>query len=1018
MRNHLTQSDLQQIEHRTQALGRQVFARMHIARPKPWNRRWWDEQMMDWAMSDEQVKVQMFRFVDVLPTLRSNEAIVEHLHEYFQQVGDRLPQAARIGLPHAQPGTLAGAALAKATRIGAQSQARQFIAGTTVEEVLTAAKRERRQHRAFTLDILGEAVISEAEAQQHFHAYLDLFQSVAPAVNAWPEVPQIDRDHEGVIPRANVSIKLSALDSQIDEIDPAGSLRRIAPRLRELLRMARQHRAFINIDMEAYHIKDLTLHIFKQVLLEDEFRDFADVGIVIQCYLKDAERDLRDLGDWARERGTPISVRLVKGAYWDYETINAQQNNWPVPVFQEKWQSDANFEAQTIFLMQHHNWLRPAIASHNVRSIAHALAVAEHLELPPNSFELQMLYGMADSEKQALVEMGYRMRVYMPFGELIPGMAYLVRRLLENTSNDSFLRASFSQRVAPEKLLMNPNANDGQPRVSKPASAPSHGNSAATAAQPFWKTFRNEPHSDFAREENHEAMRQALDDVRPQFGRFYPLVIDNQTISTDDRLTSHAPSDKASIVGEVALATAEQAGQAVEAAQRAATDWAELGAERRAEYLRRVAEIMRRRRFELAAWQVYECAKPWREADADIAEAIDFVEFYAQGAIALEQPSGVDVPGEENRFLYLPRGVAAVISPWNFPLAILTGMTTAALATGNTVVMKPAEQASIVAAKLMEIFQEAGLPAGVVNYLPGLGETAGAALVEHPSVQLIAFTGSRSVGLAINAIAAESSRNSRRGVKYVIAEMGGKNAIIVDEDADLDEAVQGVVRSAFGYQGQKCSACSRAIVLEPAYEAFVHRLIEATRSLKIGPASDPSTSVGPVIDEEAFNNIHKYITVGKQEAKLALAVDPGALAEQGYFIGPHIFVDVDPQARIAQEEIFGPVLAVIKAKNFDEALEIANSTDYALTGGVYSRSPAHLEQAQREFLVGNLYLNRTCTGALVGRQPFGGFKMSGIGSKTGGPDYLLQFVIPKTVTENTIRRGFAPTAGAEEELGI
>jgi RHH-type proline utilization regulon transcriptional repressor/proline dehydrogenase/delta 1-pyrroline-5-carboxylate dehydrogenase len=405
---------------------------------------------------------------------------------------------------------------------------------------------------------------------------------------------------------------------------------------------------------------------------------------------------------------------------------------------------------------------------------------------------------------------------------------------------------------------------------------------------------------------------------------------------------------------------------------------------------------------------VYECGKEWREATADVCEAIDFCRFYADRAIALEAPHGADVPGEENRFVYLPRGVTAVISPWNFPLAILTGMTAAALATGNTVVMKPAEQSPVIAALLMDIFRQVDLPNGVANYLPGRGEVAGAALVEHPRVALIAFTGSRAVGLAINARAAEVSAGGVGPVKRVIAEMGGKNAIIVDSDADLDEAVLGVVHSAFGYQGQKCSACSRAIVLADVYEPFLARLIEATRSLKVGPAEDPATTVGPVIDAEAYDRVLRYIELGKQEARLALAVDVGELTNSGYFIGPHIFADVPYMARIAQEEVFGPVLAVIRAADLNEAISIANGTEYALTGGIFSRSPANLDRARRELMMGNVYLNRGITGALVGRQPFGGFKMSGIGSKAGGDDYLLQFVLPRTITENTMRRGFAP----------
>jgi RHH-type proline utilization regulon transcriptional repressor/proline dehydrogenase/delta 1-pyrroline-5-carboxylate dehydrogenase len=337
--------------------------------------------------------------------------------------------------------------------------------------------------------------------------------------------------------------------------------------------------------------------------------------------------------------------------------------------------------------------------------------------------------------------------------------------------------------------------------------------------------------------------------------------------------------------------------------------------------------------------------------------------------------------------------------------------------TGNTVVMKPAEQSAVIGAKLMEVFQEAGVPAGAVNCLFGIGEEIGPTLIGHPDVAMIAFTGSRGVGLLINREAAETPPGQDH-VKRVLTEMGGKNAIIIDDDADLDEAVHGVTASAFGYQGQKCSACSRVIVLESIYETFLSRLIEATRSLKIAPASDPGSIVGPLIDAEARRRVLDYIEIGKAEGRLAYAGDLGVLAQQGYFVGPHIFADVPPEARIAQEEIFGPVLAVMRARDLEHALEIANGTVYALTGGLYSRSPEHIARVRQAFRVGNLYINRKITGALVDRQPFGGFKLSGIGSKSGGPDYLLQFVLPRTITENTMRRGFAPPALVEEHAAL
>jgi RHH-type proline utilization regulon transcriptional repressor/proline dehydrogenase/delta 1-pyrroline-5-carboxylate dehydrogenase len=468
------------------------------------------------------------------------------------------------------------------------------------------------------------------------------------------------------------------------------------------------------------------------------------------------------------------------------------------------------------------------------------------------------------------------------------------------------------------------------------------------------------------------------------------------------------PSHRKQIVGHCGRATEEHARRAVSYAQAAFPSWRDTEPGKRAEYLSRAAEVLRRRRFELAAWEVYDCGKQWREADADVAESIDYCEYYARGMLLMTQPQTSNVPGEDNVYFYEPRGVSVVIAPWNFPLAILCGMTTAALVTGNTVIMKPAEQSSVVAAKLMEVFQQVGLPPGVVQYLPGVGEEIGPILTRHPDVALIAFTGSQDVGLLINRESSETPAGQNH-IKRVIAELGGKNAVIVDDDADLDEAVHGVLLSAFGYQGQKCSACSRAIVLEGIHDVFLDRLIEATRSLKVAPAEDPGSGVGPLIDADAQRRVLRYIETGKTEARLGYAGSVGELADEGYYVAPHIFADVPPTARIAQEEIFGPVLAVLKARDLDQALEIANSTPYGLTGGFYSRSPAHLARVKREFRVGNLYINRKITGALAERQPFGGFKRSGIGSKAGGPDYLLQFVLPRTITENTLRRGFAPT---------
>lgn len=1003
MTDDFTPAELDLIEAETLEVGRRLFAHLDADRPGVFNRRWWDDQIMSWAMRDESVKVQMFRFVDVLPMLSTSAAVVRHLHEYFAEVAEALPAAVRLGLAVSSPDSIAGRALAIAARRGALNHARRFIAGTNQQEVLAAAMRERKLGRSFTLDILGEAVTSETEADRYQQLYLDLIGGLGPVVRQWPEVPRVDRGQFETLPRLNVSVKLSALDPRFDAIDPEGTAARVGARLRPILRRARAEGAYVHVDMESYAVKSLSLAIFRQILAEDEFRDWPDCGIVIQAYLRDAERDLRELADWADRRGTPVWVRLVKGAYWDYETVHAAQQGWPVPVFERKWQTDDNFERLTRLLFRRPS-LRAALASHNLRSLAHGIAVARRLGISPRAWEVQMLYGMGDQEKQALIDQGHRVRIYMPYGELVPGMAYLVRRLLENTSNDSFLRASFTEHVAPETLLRRP----ALAAAADPLQEPDMNAPPPVVPGAAIRSFRNEPVADFAREADRRAMREALETVRGQLGQSYPLWIAGEAVETPELIESRDPSDPARVVGYVASAGRADVDRAVAASREAWPAWRALPVEARADFLRRVAEVFRNRRYELAAWQVFECGKPWREADADVCEAIDFCEYYARGALDLAAPTRLDLPGEENRFVYAPRGVAAVIAPWNFPLAILTGMTVAALVTGNPAVIKPAEESSVVGWLLCEALRDAGLPDGVFAFLPGPGEVVGAALVEHPDVAVIGFTGSRAVGLAIQRRAAEAPVSGHVGPRKVIAELGGKNAIIIDDDADLDEAVVGVVKSAFGYAGQKCSACSRAIVLDAVYDTFLARLVEATRTLAIGPAEAPGTQLGPVISEEARRRILEYVAWGRREGREALAVDVGPLAEQGWFVGPHIFADVAPSARIAQEEIFGPVLAVLRARDLDEALAMANGTEYALTGGIFSRSPRHLERAQRELAVGNLYLNRGITGALVARQPFGGFRMSGIGSKAGGPDYLLQFVVPRTITENTLRRGFAP----------
>ena len=518
--------------------------------------------------------------------------------------------------------------------------------------------------------------------------------------------------------------------------------------------------------------------------------------------------------------------------------------------------------------------------------------------------------------------------------------------------------------------------------------------------------YENSPLVNFVYKESQEKMQAALRDVRNRFGRKFPLVINGEKIWTDKLTPSVNPSAPNEIVGYAAEAGIPEAERAVKAARAAFGKWSRTSFEERARLLERAAAILDRRRYELSALEVFEVGKPWAEADGDIREAIDFCHFYAHQMRLIGRPRLTQqVPGEESYQHYWPRGVALVIAPWNFPMAILTGMVSAALVTGNTVIMKPSEQSLNIGAMLMEIFEEAGVPPGVLNFLNGRGSVIGAHLVDHKDVDLIAFTGSREVGLRIWESAGKT-REGQRELKRVICEMGGKNAMIVDSDADLDEAIVDSIYSAFGYQGQKCSALSRLIVLEENYDRVMERLLSAAASLRVGNPEEPGITVGPVIDEAAYRRILEYIDIGKSEATLAYQAKD--LPPQGYFIPPTIFTDVKPDMRIAREEIFGPVLSVLKVRDLDEAIEVANGTDYALTGGFFSRSPANIERVKAELEAGNVYINRSCTGAVVGRHPFGGFKMSGGGTKAGGGDYLLQFLVPRVVTENIMRHGFAP----------
>lgn len=983
------------LEQKVKQTGKEIFQKVKSSESSFFDRSFWSTKLMELGMKDEALKVELFRFVDVLPALNTNEQLSKHINEYFGSVKGEHADLIKTLTAFGTGNILGKMAASMAVKAGVSQMAKTFIAGETVKEVFESVSSMRKKKMSYTVDILGEAVLSEKEASYYQKLYLDLINGLSDEVLKWSKVSILDDSPHGELPKVNISVKLSSLYSQGDPIDFENSVIKLKEKLYPIFKLAKDKGAFAYLDMEDYHFKDLTLAVFKEILCEEEFMTWKHAGIVIQAYLKESESDLKTLIEWAKKRGTPVSIRLVKGAYWDYETIVSRQKKWTSPVFLNKHETDSNFEKLVKILIDNYPLILPAVASHNIRSLAFSKAYSEEKKLPKGALEYQFLFGMADPIKEAFVNLGERVRVYTPYGQLIPGMAYLVRRLLENTANESFLRQGFAEGVSEDELLKNP-----------ASLMPTHKDIFLSKSTGCASEFVNEPDTDFTILKNRYLMKSAIDNFKKDYSKKYPLFIGGRRIESGKWCDSVDPSNFSKAVGSFAMAEISHADEAIKAAKVAFNEWSELNVNKRADILQKAAELMKQKRFELASVIVLEEGKPWREADGDVSEAIDFLNYYAIEARRLFTPEKLISPsGEENHSFYQARGITAVISPWNFPLAILTGMSSAALVCGNTVILKPAKQSSIIAAKYMEILEQAGLPAGVCNYLPGDGRTIGNYLVKHKDINIIAFTGSMEVGLSINRQAAEVS-DGQDFVKKAICEMGGKNAIIVDADADLDEAVKGVIYSAFGYAGQKCSAASRVIVLKEVYDHFLQRLIESAKSIKVGLAEDPGSYLGPVIDKSAFENTRKYIEIGKNEGVMISGDEE--VPSSGYFISPTIFKDVNPDARIAQEEIFAPVLAVIKAESFDNAIDIANGVKFALTGAIFSRSPGNIKLTKEKFKVGNLYINRGSTGAKVGRQPFGGFKMSGIGSKAGGKDYLLQFVEPRVITENTMRRGFAP----------
>jgi RHH-type transcriptional regulator, proline utilization regulon repressor / proline dehydrogenase / delta 1-pyrroline-5-carboxylate dehydrogenase len=1009
--------DSRELNARTVERGKELYAALEDEKPSLFQESRWVGRMMGWLLKHEELRADALRFIDVFPSLTTDAMLVDHLEEYFGSV-DVLHTFLRWALRRASTGgLLARTAMAKTVRYTVRKLGEQFVLGENAHQAVRRLSGIRREGCAFSVDILGELVLSEGEAEKYRSLYMDLLAALASAKRKWSPLGTLEKGNDldwGFHPKFSVSLKPTSLYSQAKPQNFTGSVEAMVACIRPVYEKVLISGGSLCIDMESYQFKDLSLAVYKR--LRAEYAAHSHLALAMQAYLVDTDRDLGQLLDWSTTEGLPVTIRLVKGAYWDHEVMRALQNGWDVPVHMNKSETDAAFERQALLVLSHSSAYL-ACGTHNIRSIAAVMEGAKALGVPDNRYEFQVLYGMAEPIRRVLTRTSGRVRVYCPYGPILYGMAYLVRRLLENTANQSFLRLVFSETKDVLPLLADPAEATGDPRVIQrllpregeaPTALPAEGATRAprierkaVAASPF----SNQPPADFTREEERKLFAEALSAVRKEMGGVCPLFINGVDKITDDVLQSLNPADPGDVIAHVSQAGLVEVDEAIAAAQAAFVGWHEKESTVRAGYLTKAAAWMRSHRHELAAWQVWEIGKQWDQASADVAEAIDFLEYYASQMVRLgglhPLPSP---PGELNQYHYEARGVTAVIAPWNFPLAITTGMVSAAVVTGNCVVYKPSPLTPAIGRNLVEAFRAAGLPAGVFNFIPGRTEVIAEHLINHPLITTIAFTGSTQTGLRIIESAAVL-HPGQSAVKRVIAEMGGKNAIIIDDDADLDEAVPAVLVSAFGFQGQKCSSCSRVIVLESIYDAFIDRLVDAAQSLVIGPAHDPAFVLGPVCDGQARAKISGYIDVAATEGKILYS---GKTPPGSNYVPITIVGDITPEHRLAREEVFGPVLSVMKVKTFDQALEWANSTRFALTGGVFSRSPRHLDEARKKFQVGNLYLNRHITGAIVGRQPFGGFKMSGLGTRAGGEEYLLHFMDPRVITENTARRGFSP----------
>ncbi len=946
--------------------------------------QFWSDKLMDWAMKDEAFKIQFFRFVDTYPSLKTPEQIHDHLVDYLTQPGVTTPPG--MDMMTKAGGMAKGIFTSRMTK-QITGMAQKYIAGENAAASAPVLSKLWKQGMCFTVDLLGEACTSARVADYYQRQYLDLVENLPSLVSDFKPNDLLDTDYLGKIPRVNVSIKVTSLYWGVDPVDTKGSINALIERLAPILEAAGRNNVFINFDVEQDAFKDLNLELFETCCAKFDFQ----AGLAMQAYLRSGMADAKRVVTWAKKANKQITVRLVKGAYWDYETINAEANGWPVPVWSRKPDSDASFERMATYFIENmprtpdEPGVKLALGSHNARSISHSVAMARKCGLPDSAIEYQMLHGMGAELKKATLQMGLRVREYLPVGEMLAGMAYFVRRLLENTSNESWLRAGFSDNAPVAELLQNPvtiappedDPHQGRdPGVDLIATAPErHQLSPAYSGVGDGRPFFNEPHRNFAYKSVRDAFASAIN-------------------------SSTLPSK---------LATLSNAEEAIGTAYSTLDEWHGNTAEERAIVLCDAAKIIRARRDEIAGMVIRSTGQCWHDADAEVCAAIDYCEYYARLSVDASKPIRIGrFIGESSETIHEPLGLVLAYIPDITPFSRFAGLVSAAVGVGNTMTAVVNNNVAPLLSEFHNILLMAGAPGGLVTMVP---QSVVSDTIQYDSrIACISYIGETEKGLSIVQSAGTTS-DDQPHIKHCIAEFEGPNVVIVDTSADLGEAITLIAESAFGNAGHNLDSCSVVIIVDSAYDDCIARLTEVAGSMRIGNTLDPANTIGHVMSLDHSRVITNRIQQLQSRGKTALAcsLPPSSqLASGKAYLGPHIIIDIPLDSSLLETDVTGPVLAICKASSFEEAVSAVESMNHRRSTTVYSRKPANITFARNTLMTGRLHINGSSTSSRVGRHPVKPFGRSGTGAGLGSADYLYEFTQKRCIVENMMRRGFAP----------